>query len=173
MSSLTGAMESVSFAVPTGSLKIIDTATGVTVVIVGDLILAGVDLEIDAPTIVVNSGVTIDTRGGSGAGTVLLNATDTQTGSVARIRVGDRERRDHPREVDRPRGDGIADAGPGSIPGREHRDRIVVGGGRGHGSSLLDATGDVTLRSSSSMQATVTSTGTGAFDERRRGGRDG
>ncbi len=49
--------------------------------IVGDLILAGVDLEIDAPTIIVNSGVTIDTRGGGGAGTVTLNATDTQTGS--------------------------------------------------------------------------------------------
>jgi len=50
-------------------------------VIIGNLILAGVNLEIDAPTIIVNSGVTIDTRGGSGAGTVLLNATDTQTGS--------------------------------------------------------------------------------------------
>ena len=79
--SLIGAMESVSFTAPTGSLRIVDTASGVTVVVIGDLILAGANLEIDAPTIVVDSGVTIDTRSAGGAGSVTLAAADTQTGA--------------------------------------------------------------------------------------------
>ena len=161
MSSLTGAMESVTFAVPTGSLKIIDTATGVTVVIIGDLILAGVGLEIDAPTIIVNSGVTIDTRGVGGAGTVLLNATDTQTGAApASASVSVNGATIHAKSIDL-EATASQTPGPGSIPGvntvtSSSSAQVAV-----TGSSVLDATGDVTLRSSSSMQATVSSTGTG------------
>lgn len=160
--SLLNLMEAVSFQVPTGSLKIIDTASGVTIIIVGNLILAGVDLEIDAPTIVVNPGVMIDTRSAGDDGSVAFTAADNQTRSTAAsasITVDGATIHSGSIGLEATANqtvNGSPVIGINAVAATAAATVAIIG------DSLLDATGNVTLRSTSTTQATIDSTGTGA-----------
>ena len=83
VASTTGSMESVSFAIPTVSLTIVDTQTGDTVVITGNLLMPGTTFEIDSQNITLNPGVTVDTTNGANpAGPITFNASSLQTGTA-------------------------------------------------------------------------------------------
>lgn len=71
--STTGSMETVTLVVPTELLEILATAKNVTIVIVGDLSLAGVTLRVVAAHITVGASV-IDTTGAGAAGDIELAA---------------------------------------------------------------------------------------------------
>ncbi len=79
----TSAAGTLSVPIPTSSLTVLATAGSDTVEVTASLTMHGVSVEIDAATIKIDSGVTIDTTQASLGGAITLKASDSQTGSGA------------------------------------------------------------------------------------------
>ena len=77
--SLNSSFETTAFTIPSGSLTINGQGGADSVEVAADLILLGASLSINAETIAVDSGVTIDTTGSSGAD-IILNAQAVTSG---------------------------------------------------------------------------------------------
>jgi hypothetical protein len=75
-------MESVSFDTPTRSLTINGQGGTDSVEVETDLIMPGASLSIDAETITVDTGVTINTTGGSGTGDLTFDAVAKDDGTL-------------------------------------------------------------------------------------------
>ncbi|MBX3093015.1 MAG: hypothetical protein KF680_00510, partial [Cryobacterium sp.] len=84
-----GSMETVTVEIPTALLEIIASAPGVTITVIGDLLLPGVTLRLVAAYIVID-GVTIDLRHVDGDGDLVL-AAGMADDSIAELTVTDAE----------------------------------------------------------------------------------
>jgi hypothetical protein len=154
--------ESIEFPIPTSSLVIDGVGGYDTITFTVDLVMPGANLIVNAESIIVNPGVTINTTSGSGNGSITLNATDSQTGASdanalvkingANILSGDLDISANGKQV-RP--------GPGVPTSHDTANFNSNAEVSVLGASTITSKGNASLTSTSSVDSTVTATGSG------------